>query len=261
MSWKRMHKGAPCSMATASRTVIFDLDGTLVNSLPFVLRSLSHAVEPYTDLPLTMEVFGKLGGPPSRFFHEWIEDPADVRSAVGRLEAFTEAHGHEIEAFPGACDTLRGLRDASVSLAVWTGRDRESTLRVLDHTGLAGFFSEVVCGDDFPTHKPHPQGMLAILGRLGSLAGLALFLGDADVDVEAGHACGVSTILIQNGRTVPATVLGKAWRVVPAPDEGYRLALRWAEGGRVPATGPLRTAAPCEDVAAGAGAAAGTVHG
>lgn len=211
-----------------SRTsaVVFDLDGTLIDSLPLVLRAFAHALEPFGPRP-TMEIFARLGGPPQRVFHTLLDSARHVPAAIKRLEAFNRDNDHLIKPFAGAGVVLAELQARGARLAVWTGRDRGTTDTLLRAHGLTEFFHTVVCGDDLPTHKPDPQGLREILGRLGVAAHEALLLGDADVDVLGGAACRVDTVLIRHAREVGAEVSAKAWRTVVSPFEAYELALAW----------------------------------
>jgi HAD superfamily hydrolase (TIGR01509 family) len=120
---------------------------------------------------------------------------------------------------------LEKLRQRGVSLALWTGRDRESTEELLGQHRLAEFFAAVICGDDLPTHKPEPEGLGEILRRLAVPAKNALLVGDADVDVLGGAACGVDTVLINHSREVAEAVLKKSWRTVASPFEAYEMVL------------------------------------
>ena len=204
--------------------VVFDLDGTLVDSLPLVLRAFSHALEPFGPRP-TMEIFARLGGPPERVFFDLLENAGHVPAALERLEAFNRDNEHQIQPFAGASHLLDQLQARGTKLAVWTGRDRGTTDVLLRIHGMAGFFDTVLCGDDLPTHKPNPQGLREIMERLNVPAAETLLVGDADVDVLGGAACGVDTVLIRHGRDVAADVTGKAWRVVDSPDAAYEIVL------------------------------------
>ncbi len=204
--------------------VVFDLDGTLIDSLPLVLRAFSHALEPFGPRP-TMEIFAKLGGPPQRIFHNLLNGAEHVPAAIKRLEAFNRDNDHLIKPFTGAGVMLAQLKERGAQLAVWTGRDRETTDILLREHGMTDFFNTVMCGDDLPTHKPDPQGLREILGRLGVAAPEALMVGDADVDVLGGAACSVDTVLIRHAREVHQEVSAKAWRTVTSPFEAYELAL------------------------------------
>jgi len=204
--------------------VVFDLDGTLVDSLPLVLRAFSHALEPFGPRP-TMEIFARLGGPPERVFFDLLENAGHVPAALERLEAFNRDNEHQIQPFAGASHLLDRLQARGTKLAVWTGRDRGTTDVLLRIHGMAGFFDTVLCGDDLPTHKPNPQGLREIMERLNVPAAETLLVGDADVDVLGGAACGVDTVLIRHGRDVAADVTGKAWRVVDSPDAAYEIVL------------------------------------
>jgi phosphoglycolate phosphatase/pyrophosphatase PpaX len=211
------------------RAVVFDFDGTLFDSLPLVLRALKHALAPYVDEPPTMAIFARLGGPPASFMPQLVGHPRQVPAALRRLDAYHREHSHLLRPFDGARGMLEVLHARGVPLAIWTGRDRESADWLLHENRLADLFNVVVCGDDLPTHKPDPQGLREILTRLGVAPAEALFIGDADVDVLAGHACSVSTVLIRQAREVPPEVRAKAWREVVSPAESYELALAWAE--------------------------------
>jgi phosphoglycolate phosphatase-like HAD superfamily hydrolase len=205
-------------------TVVFDLDGTLVDSLPLVLRAFAHAIEPFAPRP-TMEIFARLGGPPERIFPSLLGGDRNLREAMGRLADFNRDNHHLIQPFTGVAVVLEKLRLRDVALAIWTGRDRDSTDRLLREHRLADFFQTVMCGDDLPSHKPDPAGLREILVRLGSSAENSLLIGDADVDVLGGAACGVDTLLINHAREVDEAVWAKTWRMVSSPFEAYELVL------------------------------------
>ena len=213
------------SRSHPTRVVVFDLDGTLLNSLPLVLRAFSHALGPFGGKP-TMEMFAHFGGPPEKIFQGLLADARDVPAALTRLHEFHRDNHHLIELFPGAKEMLGELRSRGVALAVWTGRDRASAEHLFTLHGLEEFFTEVVCGDDLPSHKPDPAGLREILRRLGLKAHEALYLGDADVDVTGGAGAGVDTILIQHMRTAVPKISAQAWRLVGSPFEAYEWALR-----------------------------------
>lgn len=204
------------------RAVVFDFDGTLVNSLPLVLASIAHALEPFGRKP-TMDIFAKLGGPPERFLPQLLDDPKHAPEALVRMDTYHQANNHLLELFAGVRDMLDSLRRARVRAAVWTGRDRLSTELLLNALSLEDAFDAVVCGDDLSTHKPDPAGLREILRRLGTSPEETLFVGDADVDVLGGCACGVETILIRHSRSVAEEIVAKSWRAVSSPDEAYAL--------------------------------------
>jgi HAD superfamily hydrolase (TIGR01509 family) len=211
------------------RLVVFDLDGTLVDSLPLVLAAITHALEPFGRKP-TMDIFAKLGGPPAKFMPALLADAGDVPAALARMEKFHHENTALIRPFAEAPELLADLAARGVRCAVWTGRDRNSTERLLAEHRLRDHFSAVMCGDDLPSHKPDPAGLRAILRNLEVAAAETLFVGDADVDVEGGAACGVDTILIRHARSVEPQTLALAWQTVISPAEAYRLVRRRVDG-------------------------------
>ncbi len=213
--------------ATNPRAIVFDLDGTLVDSLPLVLRSIAHAIEPFGPTRPTMEIFAHLGGPPERFLGGLVGDVRHVPEAMARMAAFHQSNQHLIRPFEGLGPMLAALKARGTALAIWTGRDRASGESLLREHGMDGLFATVVYGDDLPTHKPDPEGLIEILRRLEVGAKEALFIGDADVDVLGGAAAGVDTVLIRHSRSIEADILAKAWHAVASPAEAFRMLLSW----------------------------------
>jgi HAD superfamily hydrolase (TIGR01509 family) len=206
------------------RAVVFDLDGTLVDSLPLVLGAIRHALEPFGARP-TMEIFARLGGPPERFLGPLLDDLRNLPTALKRLESFHREHAHMIQPYEGVNTLLTGLRSLGVQVALWTGRDRDSAGGLLKSHQLEGFFATVVCGDDLPSHKPDPAGLREIMRRLAVTPEETLFVGDADVDVLGGVGCGVDTLLIRHNRDVEIHISAKSWRIVTSPKEAFALVL------------------------------------
>lgn len=210
---------------TPLRAVVFDLDGTLVNSMPLVLASIEHALAPFGPKP-TKDIFARLGGPPERFLPLLLGDPTRAPVALARMDAYHHANGHLLEAFEGVAAMLDRLQRAGVAVAIWTGRDRVSTEALLKQLGLAGHFTTVVCGDDLSTHKPDSAGLREIIRRLHVEPHEVLFIGDADVDVLGGRGCGVDTVLIRHSREIAAEIVQQAWTTVATPAEAYELVVR-----------------------------------
>ena len=205
------------------KAVIFDLDGTLVDSMPLVLQAFAHALAPFRPDLDTHGIFQRLGGPPKRTFLELIGDEAKAEEAMRRLEAFGFENGDLVKPFAGMRPLLEALRGNGLQLAIWTGRDRQTTEAIVAAHELAGLFATVVCGDDLPTHKPHPGGLIEILARLGLQSHEALYSGDADADVLGGAEAGVRTVLIRHGREVEVAINERAWQVVETPPQAYAL--------------------------------------
>lgn len=213
------------SRSHPTRAVVFDLDGTLLDSLPLVLRAFSHALSPFGGQP-TMDMFANLGGPPEKIFPSLIADASHVPAAMRRLHEFNRENHHLIVPFTGATALLGELQARGVPAAIWTGRDRFSTEHLLDLHGLRDLVVTVVCGDDLPTHKPDSAGMTEILKRLQKEPHEVLYVGDADVDVLGGVGAGVDTMLINHARLPAEAVAQRAWRTVTSPFEAYEWVLR-----------------------------------
>jgi HAD superfamily hydrolase (TIGR01509 family) len=211
------------------RAVVFDFDGTLIDSLPLVLAAIAHAVEGHGPRP-TMALFAGLGGPPERFLGPLLDDTRHLPVALERLARFHRENSHLMRPFAGADAALAALRAAGVPVAVWTGRDRLSAQRLLALHGWQGHFSAFVCGDDFDSHKPDPAGLRAILRALAVAPEEALLVGDADVDVLGGAAAGVPTVMIHHGRAVAPAVAARAWRLAASPAEAYAAVLGLVAG-------------------------------
>jgi len=211
------------------RAVVFDLDGTLMDSMPLVLKAFAHALAPYLPELDEAAIFQRLGGPPRRMFLELLGgDEARADDAMVRLEEFGFANSRLEQPFEGMKALLGDLKERGLKLAVWTGRDRFTTEIIFKEHGLGGFFETVVCGDDLPSHKPSPEGLREILRRLGVQSDETIYLGDADADVLGGNGAGVATLLIRHRRVVETAIDVRAWQVVDTPPQAYavvRLAL------------------------------------
>jgi pyrophosphatase PpaX len=189
------------------RAVLFDLDGTLIDTTDLIFRSYHHALgavlgEPPTD----EELFLGFGQPLPEAFaaildHRRIDPPSLERLAlIERLiltyRAFNLAHHDELaREVPGAKATLEALRERGYRVGLVTSKARAIAERGLRLVGLANAFEVAVCAEDSIRHKPHPDPLLVALDRLGLRATprAALYVGDSTHDLVAGRAAGVRT--------------------------------------------------------------------
>ncbi len=214
------------------RAIVFDFDGTLLDSLPVVLRAFSHALQPFSS-EFTMDILTTLGGPPERTLPELLGGRKNLAEALRRLAAFNREHHHLIQPFPGLRAVLQQLREQKIALAIWTGRDRASTEELLASHRLKKFFATMVCGDDLPTHKPDGGGLREILQQLEVASTDAIMVGDSIVDVLGAHECGVDALLITHGRDFKPAIVSKCRQMVASPLSAYQLLLSGGPPPRV----------------------------
>ncbi|MFJ5222890.1 HAD family hydrolase [Streptomyces sp. NPDC088400] len=219
--------------AHGHRAVVFDLDGTLVDTM----RSVPQA---YTDAIRT------LGGgeiSPSEVMAVWHMGSTSVvlEHFLGRavspddMECFYRCLAvttADVEAFPGAVEMLDTLGSQGRALGVFTSATRRAATLMLATAGLEGYFSCVVGGDEVRAPKPAPEGLVRCCLQLGVAAGEAVYVGDAEVDLRCAEAAGALGIHASWGG--PADTRQQAALTARNPREVVELlASRAGTAGRV----------------------------
>jgi pyrophosphatase PpaX len=177
------------------RAVLFDLDGTLIDSIPLIVASMQHAFAGRACAPSVPEWVALIGTPLDAMIRRWAADEADVALLKERYKEHQWAH-HDamVRAFPGVPDVLDALGRRGVRMAVVTSKLEPSARRSLEFLGLLGYFEVVVGLESTVRHKPDPEPVQFALGALSAAPGEAAFVGDSPHDVRAGNAAGVVTV-------------------------------------------------------------------
>jgi len=207
--------------ASRYRGVVFDLDGTLLDSMGFVVAGLTMAVEPYRARPTRAEVMSKLGGPSEVCIQRLLGDGIPIEPALTAYLGYLDSRENEMIPFRGARSLLHALRKAGIPTGIWTGRERESTAARLKELKFDRMFDSIVCGDDLASHKPDPEGLRRIFGSWGLRSSEVLFVGDSDQDLEGGRAARVGVVSILHGRPIAPALLRHAVKVAATPAEAY----------------------------------------
>ena len=177
------------------RAVLFDLDGTLIDSVPLIVASMQHAFAGRERAPSVKEWVALIGTPLEAMIRRWGEDEADVALLRERYKEHQWAnHDAMVRAFPGVPEALDALAARGVRMAVVTSKLETSARRSLEFLGLSRHFEAVIGLESTVRHKPDPEPVRHALVRLGAAPGEAAFVGDSPHDVVAGNAAGVATV-------------------------------------------------------------------
>jgi phosphoglycolate phosphatase len=186
--------------------IVFDLDGTLVDSLPDMLRAMNCLL---ADL-------GRSAARPDQI-RGWVGDGArvlvergleatgglpdqSVSELVARYIGHYQGHAaHETRLYPGVRETLEGLKAAGHKLAVCTNKPYALSVEVLDALNLSDLFEAVLGGDSVAVKKPDPGHLRATLAAMGASAERALMVGDSGNDVAAARGAGVPVVAVSFG--------------------------------------------------------------
>lgn len=182
-------------------TVLFDLDGTLIDSIELIRQSYWHTFRVhFARDPETADWLSGLGRPLAWQFGQWTADPEEVQAMIRTYRAHNLAHHDQmVTAFPGALQAVRTLADRGVRLGVVTSKLRAGALRGLQQAGFADLFPVVIGADDVEHPKPHGQPVLAALSALGSRPEQSIMVGDSPHDLAAGRAAGARTAAVAWG--------------------------------------------------------------
>ena len=217
------------------KAVVFDLDGTLVDSLPDLTAAINVMLHSLGRRPLAPGEVRRMIGDGTRVLvpsalaattpksisvmsesekSNLGLSSADVDDAHRKfLEAYEAAATKLSRLYPGVEQTLKLLQKSGIRLGICTNKQQQATFTVLRGFGIASYFEAIVGGDVVPHHKPDPRHLLAVTEQLGVRSREAIMIGDSENDYNAARAAGTGVILLRYGylRVLPETLSPDAW--------------------------------------------------
>jgi pyrophosphatase PpaX len=179
--------------------VLFDLDGTLIDSGRMIVASFKHAARSVLGVDVPEErILAAVGGP-GLVEQMRLLDARRVDDLVEAYREHNEPLHAELEACVGIERVLAGLVAEGRRLGVVTAKRRATIRLAFDVLDLEGFFDVVVGAEDTERHKPHPEPILLALERLGASPDEAAYVGDSPFDIRAAKAAGVHAIAVTWG--------------------------------------------------------------
>jgi len=207
---------------TSIQLIIFDLDGTLIDSLEDLAAATNHMLTSLGRKPVGLEqVRGYVGQGARRLVERAMPAATaeEIEIAINIFLTYNEAHiVDRTRLYPGAMETLAELRKAGMTMAVVSNKNVALCRKVLSTLGADGFFATVVGADSVALRKPSPEPLLMVLRELGVTAGKALMVGDSINDIAAGNAAGIATVGCTFGYGDRAELEDATWRIDSVPE-------------------------------------------
>lgn len=216
----------PAAHSPAWSGVLFDLDGTLVDTIALIVASFDHALT---------SVVG--AGRPEPQVRAWIgrrlgevfasEYPEQAQELEATYVEWNRAQAPLlIRRYDGVEDLLRGLLDVHQRMGVVTSKRRGAAIQALQIAGLDGLIDIVAASEDTTAHKPEPAPLQHGAARLSVPIEQCVYVGDAVVDIEAARAAGMASIAVTWGAGDPeALAVAGADHLVESPAALYALLL------------------------------------
>jgi pyrophosphatase PpaX len=197
---------------------LFDLDGTLIDSIALILSSFHHTRRVHFGDRLPDDHYLEtLGMPLREAFRRMAPSPEAVEAMVQTYLEYNLAHHDQmVVAYPGVVDTIRQLLHRGARLGIVTSKMKAHAERGLRVAGLQGAFEVIVAAEDVVRGKPDPEPVLMALERCGRSADETVFVGDSPHDIHAGNRAHVSTA-------------AAAWGPFPRASLERALPAHWAE--------------------------------
>ena len=173
--------------------IIFDVDGTLIDSAPVYLPALGQALNDhgYTPSPEQIQTAFGMTGWQGLAYCGVPENEFDAVMHSWEQEAYH--HLERVKVYGGIVDTLRALKESGNKLGIATSRNRSQYTHGVKPLGLSEFFDAVVCSDDVADPKPAPDELFECLKRMGGTIEQAIFIGDSAYDMQCARSAGVKS--------------------------------------------------------------------
>lgn len=197
---RRMLQSTTPATSTPPRTrpiaVLFDLDGTLIDSIGLLLASVRHAFEGFNGrAPTEQEWVAGIGTPLGKQLQAFCESDEQLDVVTHRYRTFQRAsHDRLTTPFPGTLEVLGSLAAAGHPMGIVTSKSNEMMDRALDLTGIGSYMTSTIGCDSCSLHKPDPFPVRMALRELGYDSSEAVFVGDSPHDINSGNSAGVVSI-------------------------------------------------------------------
>ncbi len=175
--------------------VLFDLDGTLIDTIGLLLECVHHTFQGRTPAPTDEEWIEGIGTPLRRQLAAYASSEKEIDGLIDRYRAYQRIHHDRLTStYPGVIETLTELERRGHPMGVVTSKSNEMMDRGVTLTGLARFMKTTIGADSCTIHKPEAFPVLLALKELGYSSEEGVFLGDSPHDVQSGNAAGVVSI-------------------------------------------------------------------
>ena len=177
--------------------ILFDFDGTLVNTNDVIVASWQHTYKHYLGHEVPVEHITACFGEPLLLTMAREFPGVDPKESAEVYRSFQVKNADRlVTIFPGIKELLADLKEAGYVLGIVTSRTRESALRYLDMFDIASYFDDLVTCDDTTVHKPNPEPLLLAMSRLGAAPEESLMIGDSPFDIKCANNAGVDSVMV-----------------------------------------------------------------
>ncbi|MFN2471849.1 MAG: HAD-IA family hydrolase [Gaiellaceae bacterium] len=192
-----------------SETVLFDLDGTLIDSGAAILASFRHATRTVLGRDYADHVL--MAGVGGHGLHRQMADldPERVDDLVQAYRDHNLDSYRTIRVFPGVDAVLAHLREDERTLGMVTVKSRATVELTFEIAQLGSYFETVVTGDDVERHKPEPDALVLAAGRLGADPSSTAYVGDSPFDIQAAKEAGMRAVAVSWGGIHPRARLAQ----------------------------------------------------
>ncbi len=189
---------------TKPSVVLFDLDGTLIDTAPDFIRCLNQLREQHGLAPLPPERIRRSVSDGARAmirvgFGLEPEHPEYTEKHTAFLDLYESGVAVETTLFEGMDELLRSLEERDIPWGIVTNKPVRFAAPLVEALGLAQRCAAVVCPDHVAQRKPHPEALFLACTQIGAQPQTAIYVGDHERDIEAGRNAGMRTIAVRYG--------------------------------------------------------------
>ena len=178
--------------------VLFDLDGTLVDSLDDLTDAVNHMRSRFDMTALSTAEVRRMIGKGSRHLVQQAlgsDSENDITRGLQFFEAFNTAHiADKSRLYPGVREVLEQLDQRDIPLAIVSNKNESLSRLILETLGIKKYFSTISGGDTYPERKPSPLPLISVIRDMGFNPDETVMVGDSINDIQAGRLAGIATI-------------------------------------------------------------------
>lgn len=173
--------------------MIFDVDGTILDTESAILKSLQKVLQEEGEDYRLEDLTFALGIPGKETLRKL--NVIDVERVHQKWSQTVLAFSQEVQLFKGIKDVIKTLSESPIRAGIVTSKTKQEMIDGFEPFGLSSFFQHTICADDTEKHKPHPEPLLACLGKLNANKNESIYIGDSIYDMQCANGAGVKFAL------------------------------------------------------------------